>query len=337
MVAALKFDIYRYKRPYAQPIQLKQGRFSDREGLILRLEQKDSIYLGEVAPFPGLQVETLSDCIQQLKQLQRGENIQHLFPSVAWGLHQLQRPLTSLTEHGHPPVNTLPVNTLISGLATQAFYKRVSERYAQGYRCFKIKVGLQTLSLEIERLRQISSHYPDITLRLDANRSWGFREFKHVIEALDLRQVEYFEEPFRDIAEYAKLKSEHWSYIALDESLTSRDKDFLLQASAFVIKPMVLGPTRLAQLLEWVKHSGTKIVFSACFETSVGLGYLATCAANHAPQTPCGLDTHQSFTLDVWTPQIQIEEGTLDLQQAFFTAASQGQLKWNTTYIRKIN
>ena len=198
-------------------------------------------------------------------------------------------------------------------------------------------MGLQELSLEIERIRQVIRDYPDITLRLDANRSWSFGAFQHFIEDLDLSRIEYFEEPFRDTAEYAKLKSEHWKHIALDESLANADRDFLSQASAFVMKPMVLGPARLEQLLQWAKRSEIKMVLSACFETSVGLGHLAKYAASHAPQTPCGLDTHRSFTADLWTPQIHIKQGKLDFQQAFFTAASQGQLKWNTTYIRKIN
>lgn len=332
MAAPLNFTIYRYKRPYHQPIQLQQGRFSDRDGLILCLEDDNGPHFGEVAPFPGLQPETLADCVQQLKQIQKGEPPDILFPSVAWGLHQLQTP--RMVRSSYSP---LPINTLISGLDTDAFHGSVRERYAQGYRCFKIKVGLKALYLEIQRIRDVLNGFPDITLRLDANRSWNIRSFNAFTEAIDLRRVEYFEEPFRDIAEYAKLKLEHWQYIALDESLTSADPSFLLRASAFVIKPMVLGPNRLAQLLQWAKHDEKKIVFSACFETSIGLGYLAKYAAEYAPETPCGLDTHQSFQTDVWTPQIQIKQGALHFDQAFFTAESQRQLKWNTTYIRKID
>jgi o-succinylbenzoate synthase len=332
LVPALNFSIYRYERPYHQPIQLKQGRFSDRDGLILCLEQQHGTHFAEVAPFPGLQPETPEDCIQQLKQLQKGEELPDMFSSVAWGLHQLQNPYPAQSAY-----TPLAINTLISGLDTEAFYKRVQTCYTQGYRCFKIKVGLKEISLEIHRIRSILDDYPDITLRLDANRSWSFQEFDTFIASLDLRRIEYFEEPFRDMAEYAKLKLEHWQYIALDESLTSADPHFLLQASAFVIKPMVLGPARLAQVLLWAQRSQKKIVFSACFETSVGLSYLAKYAADYAPKTPCGLDTHQSFRTDIWTPYIQIEQGLLRFDQDFFMAESQHQLKWNTTYIRKID
>lgn len=327
----LNFSIYQYKRPYHRPIQLKQGRFFHREGLILCLNQQGKQQLAEVAPFPGLQPENIEDCIQQLHRLRQGSQ-EMPFPSVAWGLHQLQYPL-----HAPAFVKPLPINTLISGLDTDEFRARIQKRYTQGYRCFKIKVGLKALFHEIERVRHVLALYPDITLRLDANRSWSYSEFESFIKNIDLHRVEYFEEPFRDQAEYAKLKTEDWQYIALDESLAYASKAFLLQASAFVIKPMVLGPVRLAQLLQWAEHGHKKIVFSACFETSVGLGHLAKYAAHYAPTTPCGLDTHQSFKTDIWEPHIQINRGKLRFNQAFFTAESHPPLKWNTTYIRKID
>lgn len=334
MVAVpLNFSLYRYKRPYYQPIQLKQGCFTYREGLILCLNKQGKQQFAEIAPFPGLQPETVEDCIEQLSQIKKGTQPKSLFSSVAWGLHQLKNPLALTSSLP----SFLPINTLISGLDMPAFKTCVRERYTLGYRCFKIKMGLQELTHDIKRIDHILRHYPNITLRLDSNRSWNFQEFQHFMASIDLSRIEYFEEPFRDIAEYAKLKSEHWQYIALDESLASADPTFLLQASAFVIKPMVLGPSRLTQLLKWAKRSEKKIVFSACFETSVGLGHLAKYAAQYAPETPCGLDTHQSFQTDIWTPQIQIDQGKLWFNQAFFTAESHHQLKWNTTYIRKID
>lgn len=327
----MNFSIYRYERPYAQAIQLKQGRFRYRKGLIISRMTSKGIQYSEVAPFPGLQSETPEDCQNQLRKIQAGLRV-NLYPSVAWGLHQLDSPQCP------PPVKSVPVNTLISGFKQDsAFYEQVHQRYAKGYRCFKIKVGLYTSQQEVHRIQTLLDTYSDITLRLDANKSWSYTQYEQFHRALKNPRLEYFEEPFRNPEEYAKLTAKQWKQIALDESLSLDMPHLLHSAQAFVLKPVVLGPERLAKLLALAQKQGKTIVFSSCFESSLGLSILAQYAAQYAPQTPCGLDTQQAFSEDIWTPAVEVTQGKIAFEQAFFGVQTQHQLKWKTRYIRKID
>lgn len=326
------FEIFHYQRPYRQPLLLKQGRFDEREGLILRQKTPEGYRYGEVAPFPGLQPESITDCITQLKQLQTGQLCDTArFPSVQWGMYQLKETFS-------PPHKHIPINTLISGYPDpHAFQQAVAQAYTKGYRCFKIKMGLMPRHEEISRIQTLLNTYQDIQLRLDANRSWTYDDFSYFIQSVESSQIEYFEEPFREASEYAKLTTQQWKQIALDESLNCGPTPHSHLAYALVLKPMVLGPRHLKTFLKQAHMHQQKVVFSACFESSWGLSVLARMAIQYAPETPCGLDTNQAFATDIWEPALQAEQGTIPFQQRFFTAQRHHQLQWNTTYIRKID
>lgn len=304
-----------------------------REGLILRQESDQGVCYAEIAPFPGLQAETLEDCLDELRALQTHHlSPEDTSPSVQWGLYQLTLEFPPL-QHA-----VLPLNTLISGTPdSQQFERRVAEAYEAGYRYFKVKVGLLSLTEEIARLYKLLSDYPDVILRPDANQSWCYSDFVKVVETLKSSRIEYFEEPFREPSEYAKLTTQQWKQIALDESLVHGKTNNVHLARARVLKPMVLGPQALKTHLKQAQAHQQTVVFSACFESAWGLSVLARKALQHAPETPCGLDTNQAFHSDIWEPKIEIQGGKVPFDQDFFTAQSHHQLKWNTTYIRKID
>lgn len=334
MLKHTAFDIFYYERPYKQPLLLKQGRFFAREGFILKQSSDPGVHYAEVAPFPGLQRESPGECLTQLRALKEGEiSIENLFPAVKWGLYQLNQRFKP--PFSHPP---LFINTLISGIPeTSAFKETIAQRYNTGYRCFKIKVGLLPPAVEIARLTELLTQYPEIRLRLDANQSWNYNDFRCFSEALQSSQLEYFEEPFREPSEYAKLTTQQWKQIALDESLVHGKTNSAHLACARVLKPMVLGPQALKNHLKQARQHQQAVVFSACFESAWGLSILAQEALQHAPDTPCGLDTNQAFDIDIWEPTLEIQGGKMHFDQRFFTAQYHHQLKWNTTYIRKID
>lgn len=329
------FDIFYYERPYKQPLLLKQGRFFTREGFILKQSDDHGVRYAEVAPFPELQSETLADCLKQLRILKEKQSIdpETLFPAVTWGLYQLKQRFDIPS-----PKILLPINTLVSGIPeTKTFKETVAQRYNAGYRCFKIKVGLLPSGVELSRLTQLLEQYSDIVLRLDANKSWHYHDFHCFSRALQSSRIEYFEEPFREPSEYAKLTTQQWKQIALDESLVHGKTNNAHLARARVLKPMILGPQALKNHLKQAQVHQQTVVFSACFESAWGLSILARKALQHAPETPCGLDTNQAFHSDIWEPKIEIQGGKMPFNQDFFTAQSHHQLKWNTTYIRKID
>ena len=65
-----QFSFYPYRRPFKQPLETHHGRWSVRQGLILRLQDEAGrIGLGEVAPLPWFGSETLEQAIAFCRQL----------------------------------------------------------------------------------------------------------------------------------------------------------------------------------------------------------------------------------------------------------------------------
>lgn len=308
--------IYPYHLPLREPLRLKQGLYTAREGLILS-DQNDAY--GEVAPFPGLSQENLQDCLNALTQPHQTV----LPPALAWGLYMLNNPLMPLAE---PP--EWPVNALLSGDNTPQLLASAEALAQDGYHILKLKVGLGPLSEDILRVNTLSQM--NLKLRLDANRSWDLKTAQMFVSQLSdaaLEQIDYLEEPLAEPKLYPKFKQRCLLKIALDETLAQNLEPKLLQTpDVFVLKPMLLGPQRLLELIK--QAAGRQIVFSSVFESGLGLRYLALLSQRTPGAAASGLDTWRYLADDLWEPNFIIKKGRLNFSDNLFTQPLLLRLKW---------
>lgn len=166
-----------------------------------------------------------------------------------------------------------------------------------GEKVAKVKVGLYEAVRDGMIVNLLLEALPDLTLRLDANRSWsrakadGFA--KYVNPALRSR-IAFLEEPCKTRAESREFAQDTGIAIAWDESV--READFQVEAepgvAAIVIKPTLVGSiARCQQLVEQAHQVGLVAVISSSIESSLGLTQLARLAAWLTPGTVPGLDT----------------------------------------------
>lgn len=312
-------QIFHYLRPYRRPLQLKQGLFQYREGLLLEVDGD----WGEVAPFPGLSRESLDDCLQALKA-----GSPERWPATAWGCYMLQNPLEpSVFLSEARPV--LPVNALLPGGQPSELLTLAEQRYAQGYRCLKLKVGLNTPETERHLIETLLDRLPGIRLRLDANRSWDLRTALDWWLRLPADGIEYLEEPLSDPKEYEALL-EAGCPLALDEALGDPRWDVLIPSlKALVLKPMILGPQRFQECLSQAREAGIPVVFSSVFESGLSLRYLALLALQQ-PGKPlaAGLDTWRVFEDDLFVPAFETDQGEINFSARRFTDGPDLRLKW---------
>lgn len=331
--------LYRYALPMRRPVHLKQGILKERQGLILQAQNEaGQWHWGEVAPFPGLHHESLPDCVRQLQEVDLNSvDLRGCFPSVAWGLEMLRQPL-------HPPLQKrrpvearpqLTLNALLTEPENQDLDREAHSLYQAGYRCFKLKVGLRDPQRDLQRIQLIQQSFPDVTLRLDANRSWSLAQAQNFIERLPLQGIEYLEEPLKQPADYARLAprmTELKCALALDESLWEKQwKAYATYAQTLVLKPMRMGPTRLAECCIWAQKNRRQLVFSSVFESDLGLRYLALKAAQEAgTDSPHGLDTWRAFEHNLIDPGFQSSiksreknPAQINLHSKLFTAPPQ--------------
>ena len=139
--------------------------------------------------------------------------------------------------------------------------------------------------------------FPDLQLRLDANRAFSLKQAVKFAEkiAKPLRsRIQFIEEPCQTPSlsrQFAEMTGIH---IAWDESV--REPHFLVKdepnLTAIVIKPTLTGSfEKCVSLIQQAHSQGISAVISSSIESSLGLTQLARIAKQYTPDMVAGLDT----------------------------------------------
>ena len=326
------FELYRYGLPLTAPQTLKGATFHHREGLLLRLAGEDGyVGWGETAPLPGFSDEGLDRAAAGLRELaetvvgreatdewvdpagrfSRGLDQLNPTPSVRfgfelalWNLYAASsgRMLPGLV--ARQPRAAVPVNGLLFGSPVEILgeARRMKD---VGYRTVKLKVGGRSLDRDVGLVRALGEILGDaVSLRLDANRAWGFEEAAEFARGVVDVSFEYIEEPLADPAGLPEFVREFGVPVALDESLVGMELEALgghRYARAVVLKPTLLGGiSRTLRVSERVLCLGMTPVVSSAYESGVGTAALVALAAGIGESAvPAGLDTYRRLAADV--------------------------------------
>lgn len=347
------FKIFLYTIPLKQNLMIRGQELKCRQGLVLQLtDEQGTSSLGEIAPLPGLSLETLEEartevlslktkiCNQTLpdglEQLNGGFSSwieeMKLFPSVRFGIETAvlnlkasakNIPLAALL-HGNYDQH-VPVNGLLIG-AKETIVDQARDMVEQGYRAIKLKVGASDLEEDIEKVKAVSEAIQrKALLRLDANQSWDFDQALRFGKAIGPAAVEYIEEPFdfaqgkpfADTSKISEFYHETTIPVALDESIPSLDFEMIQSiegVEVLIIKPTLWGGLeRTWQLVKNAKKSGIRVIISSSFETGLGLTALASLACGISHNVPIGLDTLKWFEKDLLIDKPEIKNGYFEI------------------------
>lgn len=99
--------------------------------------------------------------------------------------------------------------------------KKIEYYLDQGYHRTKIKIKP---GRDLEVVREVRRHFPDITLTVDANSAYTLRDVA-LFKAMDEFKLDYIEQPLGedDIIDHAFLQKEIVTPICLDESIITAD------------------------------------------------------------------------------------------------------------------
>jgi o-succinylbenzoate synthase len=323
-----RFDLYRYGLPFSGPLTLGGITLFQREGLLLKLSGDDgSEGWGETAPLPGFSVESQGEAASQLRWLagsmmgrevkedwvdpygEFGGELDRVAPSVrfgfelaVWNLYAASSGRT-LPEVVTPfPRAVVPVNGLLEGSPADVLVEARRMR-DEGYRSLKLKVGTRTVAEEVALVGALGEELDEgISLRLDANRAWGYEEAAEFAGGTAGVRFEYVEEPLADPARLPDFVREFGVPVALDESLVGKELEELEAfAVAFVLKPMLLGGiSRTLRVAGRAHRLGVTPVISSAYESGVGTAALVALAAGIGDRpVPAGLDTYRAIAEDV--------------------------------------
>lgn len=352
-----------FSLPLACPLPVGHQTLTSREGYWFAIEDQDGFRgVGEVIPLPGMHKETLVQARTQLMDLlpvlRRSLYLEFLDSSV-FGMAQAHQKLALMHEQYecwklYPSVRfaldmallcylarrseqtlchflavqsdrVLPVQALLSG-TTESMLSLASQRSAQGYRAFKVKLGRQSLQDDIQCVHSLRGLLGSaVIVRLDANRSWSWEQATTFVQETATCAWEYVEEPLREPKALPHWYEKTGAAVALDESLGWGEETSLLPDAldsrcswihTLILKPHVLGgwiPTQ--RWIEWAQLQRKQVVFSDSFGSGLGRIFLAHWAAALAQGTPVGLDTERWFAQDM-VPSI-VHHGHIDLEKTY--------------------
>jgi o-succinylbenzoate synthase len=342
----VRFGLYRYNLPLSQTLALKGATLRRREGLLLKLVGSDgSEGWGETAPLPGFSEESLDQAATQLRQfagtmiggegtgdwvgrdgalsrrldrIAPAPSVRFGFELAVWNLYAAASGKTLPELVARPTRATVPVNGLLSGPPNRILGEAHRMREA-GYRTVKLKVGKRTVSEEIGLVQALVEELrDDISLRIDANRAWGYEEAAEFVHAAS--RFEYIEEPVADPARMPDLARQFGVPVALDESLVGMQPGELENhryARAIVLKPTLLGGiSRTLRMAERAFRLGITPVVSSAYESGVGTAALVALAAGIGDHpVPAGLDTYRVLAGDVLEAPLGLPAPSVDVGQ----------------------
>ena len=286
----MKITLYHYALPCQTGVVLRKQPLTIREGLIIQLKQQGKIGLGEIAPLPGFSQESLKEAqAAVIKWALKPHSLwDRLPPSVAFGISCAFAEL-----HGELGSES----NFQSAILCDGNFATFSEKIAQQSQPLgKIKVGFNHKQ-EGNLANQLFEQFPDLTLRLDANRAWTLSqavEFAEQIAKPHRSRIQFIEEPCQLPAQSLQFAAQTGIAIAWDE--TVREPKFCVQKAenlnAIVLKPTLIGSlNKCINLIKQTHQLGLNAVISSSIESTLGLSQLARIAQQYTPNMAPGLDT----------------------------------------------
>ncbi len=241
-----RIDIIRVKVPFVHPFETSFTRFVERDALLIKVYSEGLIGYGECKAFYGplynpedngacfhiikniiapailhKEIEGPADFMAKVAFIRGNRLAKASVENALWEL-KAQREGKSLKTLLGGTQDEIKVGVSLGIEPTVKDLLNKIEKYlAEGYHRTKLKIKP---GKDIEVLREVRRHYPDITLTVDANSDYTLADID-LFKAMDELNLQYIEQPLGedDIVDHAVLQKAIKTPICLDESIISVD------------------------------------------------------------------------------------------------------------------
>ncbi len=280
--------------------------------VFLHDEQGNVMAKGEIAPIIGLSIESWDQIEAAIQEWLRGE-----FSQADQWPSSLHAAIDMLWQDLFP--KPFPQHCLINGLVWMndlvSMHHEAIEKYKQGFRCIKIKVGALNFEDELSLIRSLRNQFgSDVILRLDANGAWKPSEAMTKLDALSKWSIHSVEQPiateqWKDMRELSKNSP---IPIALDEELIGVELMNIenvineIEPQYLVIKPSLHGGLdRSIQWIQAAENKGIQWWATSALESNVGLSHIYRWLGQFHNALPQGLGTGHLYTNN-WESPLQL-------------------------------
>ena len=335
--------------PMKKPVQMAGETVARADNVLVRIESEDGVVgWGEAASAPTMTGETVAGMMAAVALMTpsligctaddfagasaamaaRMYGNSGAKAAIEIALHDLVgratgRPLHALL--GGKARSSIAVLAVIGSTETTADLREAQERWAAGYRAFKIKVGLAAPAADGERTRRICLELKrkgePCLVCADANQGFSVAEALHYVRALGDCGLDFFEQPVvaHDIDGMARLVAAARVVIGADEgnhASADLERHHAHKAAGGVsLKAIKLGGLRA--VLE-ASRLADRLGMQVNISCKTGEASLASAAAVHvaavAPQLAWGLTvTSGGLAEDVAAVPLAVAAGHVDV------------------------
>ena len=199
--------------------------------------------------------------------------------------------------------------------------KIVSSAVAEGYKCFKVKLGHDSIVEDIRILEAIVKNASDGIIWADPNQAYNVENtIKYSSEFSDLG-VHYLEQPISagDITGHQQIKDHCDIPIAVDESIFSIDtlNEFITRKAAdvFVVKVCKMtGLYRAREAISLALESGLEVLASSLTESRLAMAAGASLFSSFDLEVPMDLNGWQFLADDITSGGVIVDNGEIRLE-----------------------
>ncbi|WP_079510359.1 o-succinylbenzoate synthase [Mesobacillus jeotgali] len=330
------------KMPLKQPFMTHLGSVTDREAIIVEVEDRNGIAgYGEGVAFtsPWYTEETVQTSFHMLKDflipLLKEKGISHpdeafaLFSSVRrnhmakasletalWDLHA-KREGISLSKIIGGTMSAIPAGVVVGNPNLAEVLKQIESYLEQGFKRVKVKISPDA---DFQLISGIRKQFPDLPLMADANSAYSLRDVDR-LKALDEFGLLMIEQPlgFDDIIDHAKLQEKIKTPICLDESIVTfedaRKAVELGSCGVINIKLGRVGGLNEAKRIHDYCHSkGIPVWAGGMIEFGISRAHniaIASLPGFMIPGDISGSDRY--WEQDIIQPEIKVENGMINV------------------------
>jgi len=320
-----KVTLYHLELPLKTPFVTPFGPIAARSTLLVRLESEGHTGWGASAhlPLPVYLPEYLESGKILLARhilpralgtdVSRPEDVQHSYAGIrgnnlskagletaAWDLLAKKDSLPLYKRLGSGR-NTAQVGMSIGIKGEQELLEDIARGVSDGYKRIKVKIKRGS---DVEVVRKIREHYPDLPLMVDANSSYALDDID-TFKQLDRYNLLMIEQPLGDddIVDHAALQREINTSLCLDESIRSaadaRRAAQLGSCRVINIKPgRVGGLGESLEILTVCRERNLGAWIGGMLESGIGRAFLNHVATAEGVNFPGDLNPGNSYLVE---------------------------------------
>jgi L-Ala-D/L-Glu epimerase len=184
------------------------------------------------------------------------------------------------------------VNATIAADDLDAVRRSASDARGAGFRCVKVKVGLDDDVDRVAAVREAGG--PEMAIRLDANGAWSVEQAIASMRELEPFGIELCEQPAADADGCARVAAASSVAVSLDESAPDALDRRVCDAVCLKVARFG-GITGVIEAARRARQAGYRVYLASMLDGPLGIAAALHAAAAIQPDYACGLATLSLF------------------------------------------